>query len=240
MNSITYFVCANSSRSISFAVKIKYRTKYRTITTMNAKKPTGRSESGMKPADPYLSDSDRQTMFSDLFSRIMKKDEQSNPPHKDLSDDNENKGLVSSYADKLKDGFFNSLSKTRSVLASSQDQVTASMNFAKNLPYIILLCVAGSFFLMMSLFYLPTILLWPAKFSFAFAVASICFLSAIALVRDPNTFLKSLFKPEKIKYSVAYAASLIGTFYFSMISQSFIFSLIFALAQVNRILFSFH
>mmetsp|Transcript_28553 Transcript_28553/g.33002 ORF Transcript_28553/g.33002 Transcript_28553/m.33002 type:complete len:237 (-) Transcript_28553:61-771(-) len=182
--------------------------------------------------DSYLSESDRNSMFTDLFSRITRKDEPKRAPHKDLTDDSEEKGLIGSYADKIKDGFFNSLSKTQSVLTSSQEQMTASMNFAKNLPYIILLVVAGSFFLMISLFYLPTILLWPSKFSFSFAIASVCFLSAIALVRGPQPFMAALLKPEKIKYSVSYAVSLIGTFYFSMISKSFVFSLIFAIAQI--------
>lgn len=187
----------------------------------------------MKKYDSYLSDSDRTSMFNGLFSKITKKEETHNPSHKDLSDDSEEKGLITSYADKLKDGFFSSLTKTRSVLAQSQDQMNASMNFAKNLPYIILLLVAGSFFLMIALFYLPAILIWPSKFSFSFAIASICFLSAIALVRDPKTFLRSLLKAEKIKYSAAYAISLVGTFYFSMVSRSFVFSLVFAIAQVT-------
>mmetsp|Transcript_21381 Transcript_21381/g.24846 ORF Transcript_21381/g.24846 Transcript_21381/m.24846 type:complete len:251 (+) Transcript_21381:28-780(+) len=189
---------------------------------------------GLKSLDPYLSESDRQTMFSDLFSKIMGKNETKTPSQKNTSasNDEESGGLVSSYANKMKDGFFNSLTKTRSVLNQSQERVTTSMNFAKNLPYIILLLVAGGFFLMISLFYLPTVLIWPSKFSFSFAIASICFLSAIALVRDPTTFMKALLQPDKIKYSLAYALSLIGTFYFSMISKSSLFSLIFAFAQI--------
>lgn len=200
---------------------------------MTTKKP-----SQGKSLESTITEAGGRFALGALYSKFLQKEE---PPMSTTTENNDDEetGLIGSYANKLKDGFFGSLNKTRSVLQSTQEQATVSMNFAKNLPYIILLLVAGGFFLMMSLFYLPVIIIWPAKFSFSFAIASICFLAAISLLKDPKTFVRSLLKPDKARYSIAYGFSLIGTFYFSIVTQSFIFSLIFAFAQVSALLLHF-
>lgn len=108
-----------------------------------------------------------------------------------------------------------------------------SLNFTKNLPYIILLCLGGTFFTFMAFMLLPTVLLFPQKFSFSFALGCMCYMGAIALIRDPKTFLLSLLQKDKILFTVVYVISLLGTFYFSLIAKSYIFALFFCIAQVN-------
>ena len=107
------------------------------------------------------------------------------------------------------------------------------MNMAKNLPYIIILCLAGALFLFIAMMYLPLVLLYPSKFSFSIAVSSMCFMGVIALLKGPQAFLSSLISAEKIKYTGVYAISLLGTFYSSMIMKSYIAALFFCALQVR-------
>ena len=126
----------------------------------------------------------------------------------------------------------NITTRTKSMLQDAQDQYTDTTNFAKNLPYIIILCIVGFLLIMISTLYLPFLVLFPQKFSFYFALGSICILAAISLVKGPRNFLDSLMTTQKIKYSVFYALSLIGTFYFSIFAKSYIFAMAFAILQV--------
>ena len=182
---------------------------------------------------PYLEESQRSTLFSDLFAKLAKREDVKAVATAEIQEDGEDSSLIIKYASRVRDGFSSSLTRGRTMISGSQEQMTASINLAKNLPYIALLVVAGCFFMMMALFYLPIIILVPSKFSFAFALASICFLSALAIIREPNTFIKSLLSPEKMRYTAAYGLSLLGTFYFSLVTKSFIFSFVFAIAQVT-------
>jgi len=153
---------------------------------------------------------------------------------KKSADSAEDSGLISKYAGRLKDSIASNIivNKSKSLMKGAQESVQTSINFTKNLPYIIVLCVAGAFFMFLTLLFLPMIVLKPTTVSFSFAIGSICFLSAIALVRDPNTFIASLLSKEKLKFSLSYGASLIGTFYASLIAKSYILSLIFFGAQI--------
>lgn len=118
-------------------------------------------------------------------------------------------------------------------MQGTQESMQTSINLAKNLPYVVGLCAAGAFFLFISFMFLPTIIIFPHKFSFSFALGCMCFMGAIALLRDPKTFLLSLIKKDKIMFSGGYVLALLGTFYFSLIGNSKILSLLFAFAQVS-------
>lgn len=56
---------------------------------------------------------------------------------------------------------------------------------AKNLPYIIVLGCAGALFLFIAMMYMPVVILYPSKFSSSIAMASVCFLGIIALLKGP-------------------------------------------------------
>mgnify|MGYP002622206959 CR=1 FL=1 len=151
-------------------------------------------------------------------------------------DSAEDTGLISKYAGRLKDSLASNVivNKSKSLMKGAQESVQTSVNFTKNLPYIIVLCVAGTLFMFLALFFLPLVIIAPSKFSFSFAIGSICYLSAIALVRDPSTFISSLLSKEKLKYTLSYAGSLLGTFYFALIAKSYFLSLFFCGAQVIK------
>jgi len=119
------------------------------------------------------------------------------------------------------------------MVQGAQESMQTSVNFAKNLPYIIMLLVGGTFFMAISFMFLSVILVAPQKFSFSFALGSMCYLGAVALLRDPKVFLMSFLKKEKLIFTISYVVSLIGTFYFSLVSSSYLFALFFSIAQVN-------
>lgn len=141
----------------------------------------------------------------------------------------QNAGLIAKLSSKMasedeeeKTGFF----------AQAQQQAQQGSNFSKYWQYILGLTGVGFVFMMLSLFALPFIVISPEKFSILFALGCICFLSAIALWKDPATFVRSLMKKDKLPYTGGYFLSLIGTFWAAYSLDSYIFSMIFAIAQV--------
>ena len=146
--------------------------------------------------------------------------------------------LLSKYSQKIKSTLSANaiIGKSKNMMQGAQESMQTSINLTKNLPYIILLCLGGAFFIFMAFMLLPTILIFPQKFSFSFALGCMCFMGAIALLRDPKVFLLSLLKRDKIAFTIGYVISLIGTFYFSLIAKSYIFALFFCLAQVNTLM----
>ena len=157
----------------------------------------------------------------------------------ETSGSSETGGKLSNYAQKLRSAVNATafINRSKNLVQNSQESMQTSINLAKNMPYIIGLCCAGGFFLFVSFWFLPFILIFPQKFSFCFALGCMCFMGAIALVRDPKVFLMSLVKKDKIMFSLGYVIALIGTFYFSLIGNSRILALVFALAQVLVFLF---
>ena len=66
----------------------------------------------------------------------------------------------------------------------------------------------------------------PSKFSASFTIGSINIIISIALLKGPVKFLKSLFSKEKIIFTISYISTIIGTIYYSIINQNYIFVLI--------------
>jgi len=145
-------------------------------------------------------------------------------------DDPESTSLMSKFKNTLNPT--NIISKSKSFVQGTSESMQTSINLAKNLPYIIVLCVGGTFFMFLAFMFLPAIIVFPEKFSFSFALGSLCFFGAASLLRDPKTFFLGFLKGGKLFYTIIYLVALLGTFYFSLISQSKICALIFALAQI--------
>ena len=88
----------------------------------------------------------------------------------------------------------------------------------------------GGLCLFFAFFYLPLIIIKPEKFAGCLTLASIFFMTAIALIRGPWKFFKSLFQKEQILISLSYQVTTIGTFYFSLIKPSYLFAIWFGIA----------
>jgi len=68
-----------------------------------------------------------------------------------------------SFFTKMSDSFKSTRvgSKTSSFMEGATEKAQASYNYAKNLPYIILLCIVGGLFLFLALWSLPFVLISP-------------------------------------------------------------------------------
>ena len=84
--------------------------------------------------------------------------------------------------------------------------------------------------MLLSLFYLPFIILMPAKFSSAFTLGSINILISLSVLKGPLKFFKSLLSKQKILFSLIYFLTIIGTLYFSIINKVYIYVIAFSLA----------
>jgi hypothetical protein len=153
------------------------------------------------------------------------------------TDDAESQSLIGSFSQKFKGiSAGGIITKSKSFMQGTTESMQTSINLARNLPYIIILCCGGAFFMFLAFMFLPTLILFPEKFSFSFALGSLCFMGAISLLRDPKTFFMSFLQGGKLIYTICYVVALLGTFYFSMIAQSKLFALFFAIAQIVTLL----
>jgi len=81
---------------------------------------------------------------------------------------------------------------------------------------------------MVSLSFLPLIIILPNKFSSLFSLGCICVFISLALLKGPEKFLKGLIQKDKIIYTVCYVLTLFGTLYFSIIKSAYLYTIIFS------------
>lgn len=95
----------------------------------------------------------------------------------------------------------------------------------------------GLLFIMLSLNYLPFLLIAPSKFAACFTVGSVTMLSSFVIFNGPKTFVKSMFQRDKLPFSIAYIVGVLGTFWATILMKSYIFTAIFALVQAGALLY---
>lgn len=95
----------------------------------------------------------------------------------------------------------------------------------------------GVFFVMISLNFLPTLLLKPANFALFFTVGSVTMLSSFAYLHGPEAFWAQLTSESKRPFSAAYAGGLLGTLAATVVMRSYWLTAIFALLQAVALLY---
>ncbi|CAE8640838.1 unnamed protein product, partial [Polarella glacialis] len=70
---------------------------------------------------------------------------------------------------------------------------------------------AGSLLILISLNFLPMLVIAPATFSLLFTCGSITMLSSFVLLNGPQAFLQQVSQRRKLPFSVAYLVGLLGT-----------------------------
>ena len=94
-------------------------------------------------------------------------------------------------------------------------------------------CLAlGIFFLTVSTFYIPVLVLKARKFALLYTMASVMFMLSIGFLLGFGTTIKQLFSKERMWVSGSYVACLFATLYFSVIHQSTALTALFAVAQI--------
>mmetsp|Transcript_37771 Transcript_37771/g.36216 ORF Transcript_37771/g.36216 Transcript_37771/m.36216 type:complete len:116 (+) Transcript_37771:284-631(+) len=92
--------------------------------------------------------------------------------------------------------------------------------------------VVGCLFLLLSLTFLPLIIVSPAKFNLFFSLGSIFIQLSLAFFYGPRTYLQMLFKKENLIISLLYIASVLLAFYSSLIWGNYLSSLLILVIQV--------
>jgi hypothetical protein len=103
---------------------------------------------------------------------------------------------------------------------------------------IVALFIAGLFFLF-AVFSLPLVILSPQKFVLFFTISMISTLVGLAFLNGPKTYLKKLtIRKNRIATGVL-LISIILSLYFSIISGSYLLSLLFCFVQLNSVMLFF-
>ncbi|CAI2380495.1 unnamed protein product [Moneuplotes crassus] len=109
---------------------------------------------------------------------------------------------------------------------SIRDTIEENIDSGKSYKYFAIFLAIGCVFLLLSLFFLPTVVLSPHKFAMLFSIGSMCILASMAFYRGPVTYTKRLFRKDQALISIMYIISLFLTLYASMIAGSFLLTMI--------------
>lgn len=109
----------------------------------------------------------------------------------------------------------------------------------KSYTYAMIAFVVAGMFGFLSFVMLAMIVAAPDKFVLMFTFAMIALLTGFAFLKGPRTYIKSLFVDRNLYASIALIASILLSLWFAMIEQSYIWSLLFCIVQLNAVLFFF-
>lgn len=96
---------------------------------------------------------------------------------------------------------------------------------AQNYQLGLLMLATGAFFISLSLFFLPFIVVKPYKFCALNCFGTFSLLLSLVFLRGKGV-IKALFSKQKVTYTLVYLTSFMAQLYFSVISPSYIFVLI--------------
>merc|ERR1719456_2186375 len=80
--------------------------------------------------------------------------------------------------------------------------------------------------------FLPVIVFAPQKFALLYTLGSLCFLSSFAALKGHAAFLAHLLSRGRVAFSATYLVSMLGTLWASLVSRSYIFTMLAACVQV--------
>lgn len=93
---------------------------------------------------------------------------------------------------------------------------------------------AGALFLLLAVFSLPTIIISPQNFTMYFTLCMICLIFALAFLNGPLTYIKKITSDRKNQISsCVLILSIIFSLYFSIISGSYLMSLLLCFIEVS-------
>jgi hypothetical protein len=99
---------------------------------------------------------------------------------------------------------------------------------------------ACAIFLLLAVVSLPTIIFSPQRFTLLFTLAVISLVTGLAFLNGPLSYVKKITSDKKNLYaSSVLVASMIFSLYFSIISGSYLLSLLFCFLELNACLLFF-
>ena len=145
--------------------------------------------------------------------------------------------LSSESMGEQKEGIFSSFKNKLSNASSAiQGRVEGAMDTGRNWSYFTIFILAAGFFFFLAFTMLPMILISPGKFTLSFTLGSVCVMLALAFLRNPVKYLKSLFEKDRILVSSAYICSLLLGLYASLISSSYFMTILAICVEVSKFL----
>jgi hypothetical protein len=96
---------------------------------------------------------------------------------------------------------------------------------------------ASSVMYSLAFFYVPVLVLFPAKFAVCFSVASACSVCAVGALRGAQAQAAHMVAPERLVLSLAYVGALLGTLYCSLVLHSYVLTILSSVAQAAALLY---
>ena len=136
--------------------------------------------------------------------------------------DMEMQGLMTN----VKDGFFTKTNELTSQVTKVIDSGTNYYAFGAFL-------MVGCLFLLLSLTFLPLILIAPNKFNLFFSLGSFFIQLSMAFFHGPLKYMQMIFKKENMIISLLYVGSLLFALYSSMIWGTYLSAILVVFLQVS-------
>ena len=92
-------------------------------------------------------------------------------------------------------------------------------------------------FLLLAVLCLPTVIIGPQKFTSCFTISMLALLFGLAFMNGPANYVRKLASPKNAIASVTLFVSIVLSLYFSIISESYLLSLLFCFIEVSYFLF---
>jgi len=89
-------------------------------------------------------------------------------------------------------------------------------------------CGAGIVLLMLSLQFLPVIVLFPAKFALFFTLGSATIVGSVTYLRGPKRIAEAVVERSRLPFTIGYALSFVGTLWSAVVMKAYIYTLVFS------------
>lgn len=130
------------------------------------------------------------------------------------------------------------VSGAASSAAAAASGATSSIPTSTQWTYFAFFLGTGVLFLAMAFFiFLPMIILAPAKFAMTFSIGSALCICSLGALKGWKTMFGHLLSKERLPFAGAYFGSLLATLYVSFVMHSYVFSLLFCVAQVLTLVY---
>ena len=99
--------------------------------------------------------------------------------------------------------------------------------------------VFAGLFGMLSFVMLAMIAVAPDKFVLMFTLTMLSLIGGFACLKGPRTYVKNLFVGKNLKASIVLISSILLSLWFSLVHQSYVWSLLFCVIELNAVLYFF-
>ncbi|CDI84895.1 SFT2-like domain-containing protein, putative [Eimeria praecox] len=122
----------------------------------------------------------------------------------------------------------------QSGLSAVKDGASRMLDGANSVNMLMFGVVAGVgvLFMFLAFLTLPLLVFAPSKFALLFTMGSLCFLSALALLRGVLALFRHLVEPTRLPFTAVYFSSLFLTLYATLMAKSYVLTLAFSVLQL--------